>query len=218
MLFDVPYSWVLLLPKTTNTHSQYVIPNAFALQKWLQERFSLLRHTHFARPFLLCYMKCKCHITPQYTVGRDGVVCIATRYRLEGPGIEFLWGEIFRTYPDRLRGPSTLLYSGYRVFPGGKDGGGVMPITYPLLVPKLRMSWAIPLLILWVLQGLLRGSLYLYHSMFCLFCIDVTVCRLMDRIRTACLRSEVVTALVVGGAVVCAVTVSKEVLVPPKRR
>jgi len=54
--------------------------------------------------------------------------------------------------------------------------------------------------------------------MFCLFCIDVTVCRLMDRIRTACLRSEVVTALVVGGAVVCAVTVSKEVLVPPKRR
>ena len=45
--------------------------------------------------------------------------------------------------------------------------------------------------------------------MFFLFRIDVTVCRLMDRIRTACLRSEVCTALVVGGAVVWAVTVTK---------
>jgi hypothetical protein len=24
------------------------------------------------------------------------------------------------TYPDRLRGPPSLLYNGYRVFPGGK--------------------------------------------------------------------------------------------------
>jgi len=29
-------------------------------------------------------------------------------------------GEIFRTCPDRLRGPPSLLYNGYRVFPGGK--------------------------------------------------------------------------------------------------
>jgi hypothetical protein len=31
-----------------------------------------------------------------------------------------LWGEIFRTYPDRLRGPPSLLYNEYRVFPGVK--------------------------------------------------------------------------------------------------
>jgi hypothetical protein len=30
------------------------------------------------------------------------------------------WGEIFRTRPDRPWGPPTLLYNGYRVFPGGK--------------------------------------------------------------------------------------------------
>ena len=30
------------------------------------------------------------------------------------------WGEIFRTRPDRPRVPPSLLYNGYRVFPGGK--------------------------------------------------------------------------------------------------
>ena len=85
---------------------------------------------------------------------------IATRYGLDGPGIESRWGEIFRTYPDRLRGPSSLLCNGYRVFPGGKGGRGVMLTTHPVLVPRLRKSWAIPPLNLWVLLGLLRGSLY----------------------------------------------------------
>jgi hypothetical protein len=32
-------------------------------------------------------------------------------------------GEIFRTCPDRLWGPPTLLYNGYRVFPGSKAAG-----------------------------------------------------------------------------------------------
>jgi len=47
---------------------------------------------------------------------RDSVVGVATHYGLEGPGIESRWGEIFRTYPDWLRGPPSLLYNGYRVF------------------------------------------------------------------------------------------------------
>ena len=29
-------------------------------------------------------------------------------------------GEICRTFPDRPWGPHSLLYNGYRVFPGGK--------------------------------------------------------------------------------------------------
>ena len=33
-------------------------------------------------------------------------------------------GEIFRTCPDRPWGPPSLLYNGYRVFPGGKEGPG----------------------------------------------------------------------------------------------
>jgi len=34
--------------------------------------------------------------------GPGSVVGIATAYGLDGPGIEFRWGEIFRTSPDRL--------------------------------------------------------------------------------------------------------------------
>jgi hypothetical protein len=96
---------------------------------------------------------------------RDSSVSIATCYGLEGPGIESRWGEIFRTYPYWLRGPPNLLYNGYRVFPGGEGGRGVMLTTHPLIVPRLRKSWVLPPLTLWVLLGLLRGSLYpLYLS------------------------------------------------------
>ena len=57
-------------------------------------------------------------------VGRDSSVGMATRYGLEGPGIESQWGgKIFRTRPDRPWGPPSLLYNGYRVFPEGKAVG-----------------------------------------------------------------------------------------------
>jgi hypothetical protein len=71
---------------------------------------------------------------------RDSVVSITTRYGVEGPGIESRWGEFFRTYSDRLRGPPSLLYNGYLVFPRGRGGRGVMLTTHPLLVPRLRKS------------------------------------------------------------------------------
>ena len=59
-----------------------------------------------------------------YPGGQDGSVGISTRYRLDGPGIESRWGgEIFRTRSDRSWGPPSLLYNGYRVFPGGKAAG-----------------------------------------------------------------------------------------------
>ena len=54
-------------------------------------------------------------------LGRDSSVGIATFYRLEGPGIESRWGEIFRTRPDLPWGPSSLLYIGTGSFPGVKQ-------------------------------------------------------------------------------------------------
>ena len=60
---------------------------------------------------------------------------IATGYGLDGPGIESRWGEIFRTCPHRPWGPPSLLYNGYRVFPGVKSGQGVTLTPHPLLVP-----------------------------------------------------------------------------------
>ena len=44
-------------------------------------------------------------------------------------------GEIFRTCPDRPWGPPSLLYKGYRVFPGAKERPGRDPDPSPLLVP-----------------------------------------------------------------------------------
>ena len=47
---------------------------------------------------------------------------VTTGYGLDGPGIESRrGGGIFRTFPDRPWGPPSLLYNGYRVFPGGKE-------------------------------------------------------------------------------------------------
>jgi hypothetical protein len=44
-------------------------------------------------------------------------------YRLNGTDIESPKGEICRTRPDGSWGPPSLLYNGYRVFPGGKAAG-----------------------------------------------------------------------------------------------
>jgi len=42
-------------------------------------------------------------------------VGIATRYGMDGPGLNPSWGEIFRTSPDRSWGPPSLLYYRYWV-------------------------------------------------------------------------------------------------------
>ena len=65
--------------------------------------------------------------------GPGSSVGIATAYGLDGPGIEFRWGgEIFRTCPDLSWGQPSLLYNGYRVFPGsevrpGRDADPSLP-------------------------------------------------------------------------------------------
>ena len=56
-------------------------------------------------------------------------------------------GTRFPARPDRPWGPPSLLYNGYRVFPGGRGGRVVGLTPHPHLVPKvLEKSRAIPLL------------------------------------------------------------------------
>ena len=62
------------------------------------------------------------------------------------------WGEIFRTCADRLWGPPSFLYNGYRSFQGVKSGQGVTLTPHPLLVPWSRKSRAILLLPLWTVR------------------------------------------------------------------
>jgi hypothetical protein len=54
---------------------------------------------------------------------RDSSVGIATRYGLDGPGIESRCGRDFPPRPDRPWGSPSLLYNGYRVLTRGKVAG-----------------------------------------------------------------------------------------------
>jgi hypothetical protein len=51
---------------------------------------------------------------------QPGIVGIAIAYGLDGPEIESRWVRDFPHCPDWPWGPPSLLYNGYRVFPGGK--------------------------------------------------------------------------------------------------
>ena len=56
-------------------------------------------------------------------VGRDSTVGIATQHGPEVRGSNPGEGEIFHTRPDQPWSPPSLVYNGYRVFPGGKAAG-----------------------------------------------------------------------------------------------
>ena len=72
---------------------------------------------------------------PGKKVGRDSSVGIATRYGLDGPGIESQWTGRDFSHPSRSAlGP--ILYNGFRVFPVDRP---------PHLAPRLKKSRAIPL-------------------------------------------------------------------------
>ena len=48
---------------------------------------------------------------------------VATVWTVRGSNSGWGLGEIFHTRPDLPCGPPSLLYDGYRVFPGGKAAG-----------------------------------------------------------------------------------------------
>ena len=67
-------------------------------------------------------------------VVRDSVVGIATRYGLDGPGIEYRWRRDF-PHPSRpaLEPTPRILYNGYRVsFPGVKRPGRGVKHSHPV--------------------------------------------------------------------------------------
>jgi hypothetical protein len=104
-------------------------------------------------------------MTVNYNVSGPGSsVGIVTYYGLDGPGSNPGGDEIFRTFPDRPCGPPSLLYNGYRVFPGGKvrpgraadrsppSSAAVMEQYSYTSTHTLGHTWPV------------TGSLYLYHN------------------------------------------------------
>ena len=75
-------------------------------------------------------------------------------------------GAKFSGRPYRPWGPSSLLYNGYRVFPGSKVRPGRAAHHSPLLVPRSWMSRAILLPTLWTTTGPVTGTLYFCLSFF----------------------------------------------------
>jgi len=86
--------------------------------------------------------------------GPGSSVGIATHYGLDGPGSNACGDENLRTCSGRPWGPPSLLYNGYRVFPGVKRGRGVLLTTHSLLVPRSWKSRTIPLPTLKATPGL----------------------------------------------------------------
>ena len=98
-----------------------------------------------------------CQVLPHFQMTtispfRDSSVGIATATGWTVRGSNPGRGEIFRTCPDRPWDPPSLLYNGYRVFPGVKSGRGERLTPHHLLVPWSRKGRAIPLLPLWAVR------------------------------------------------------------------
>ena len=93
--------------------------NEVCIDAIIKSSFNLMVYVCVYIYIYVCVCMCVC-----VCVCRDSSVGVATRYGLDPPGIESRWGgEIFHTRPDRAWGPTSLLYSGYRVFPGRKAAG-----------------------------------------------------------------------------------------------
>ena len=105
-----------------------------------------------------------------FSHGPGSSVNIATDYGPDGPGIESQWGEIF-LLPDRPWGPPSLLYNGYRVFPGVESGRGVTQTSHPLLVPRSKDRVELYLLLsLRAFVACRKGETYLLFTLFMCHC------------------------------------------------
>ena len=112
-------------------------------------------------------------------------VGIATDYGLDGPD-RIPVGTRFSARPDRPWGLPSLLYNGYRIFPGSRDGRGVGLSPHPNLVPKvLEKSTAIPLLTLRVSVAYKNGenlpTFPLQPFCVCHCLMTLVVCRPLSR-------------------------------------
>ena len=94
----------------------------FCVSQNILEEYERVLKKEPARPALLLqWTVCDKNLT--YTIyrwGRDSSVTIATCYGQDDPRMESRWRRDFQ-HPSRpaLGGPPSLLYKGYRDFPGG---------------------------------------------------------------------------------------------------
>ena len=95
--------------------------------------------------------------------GPGSSVDIATDYGLEGPGSN-PGGARFSARPDRPWGPPSLLYKGYRVFPGGKLRPGRAADHSPPSSAAVMEEWSYTSTNPLGHTGPVTGKLYFYYQ------------------------------------------------------
>jgi len=101
-----------------------------------------------------------------HTYGQGSSIGIATELRAGRSGIESRWGTRFSTRPDRPWGPPSLLYNGFRVFPGGKVRPGRAADHSRLSSEAVVEEWSYTSTHSLSHTGPVTGSLYLYVFMY----------------------------------------------------
>ena len=118
---------------------------------------SPIRATHSTRLTFFVSMRLIYLLKITRTTRPGSVDGIATGYGLDGPGIKSRWEARFPApVQTGLGAPPSLLYNGYRVFPGGKDRPGRDADPSP---PS-------------VVVGQERVELYFYSPMGCTACTE----------------------------------------------
>ena len=106
----------------TWTATDYIYLNA---RQTLKKTFPPGEHI-FAQihiyPIIYCTLREHISLLISY-MAQKSVLGIATGYGLDGPGIEYRWGEIFHSCPDQPWSPPSLLYNWYRVISAVKAAG-----------------------------------------------------------------------------------------------
>jgi hypothetical protein len=110
-------------------------------------------------------MQATCRVSQCYstwfTVDRDSSVGIATRYGMDGPGIESRWQRDFLHLSRPALGPTQLPIRWVSGLSRGKGDRSVTSNTHPHLVPWSRKSRAIPPLPLWARVACYKVEPYL---------------------------------------------------------
>ena len=127
---------LLLFPSTSGWSYTYVLHSPLSKYYYIQA--------------MLC---CLC--------GLGSSVVIVNGYGLDGLGIESQWGEIFCTFSDWPWGPPSLLYNGYRVFPGRKNWSGHDTDPFHPSSAMVKKEQSYPL---WAVQWCTLPYLYLLSA------------------------------------------------------
>ena len=96
---------------------------------------------------------------------RDSSVGTATRYWLDGPGIEFRWGARFSAPVQTGPGAHPASYTmGTGSLPGIKRAGGLVLATHSHLAPRLKEEYSYTSVPLWAFVACYRVTFTFYFT------------------------------------------------------